>query len=362
LFANNNFDYEAEAEFVSGKGYELGPWQCMRISATLTNNFLHDVYDVRWIVEQEDLDLWHLTFLGPSGYTDLFRDDLSRNPYKAYCVDDWPLRTFPQGESRTRHMLMLIGTDGDYEPGDPGEIVELRTLIDCAGQPSTEEPVGIWPASDPEEELPYVLQVAPQGGDYHYLYSVKDHQGNWEDIEFYADLDYDFAGGASISFDPAWQDECGDPHSWCDLDVIYIFEDSIPGGLYEIPYGFVDTSIEESLRLPPYYSDAIEQYQYVSKEAEPDWLRGGLPPPPVDSLPVATSPRLIDLDGQGGNPDMVAVFRDQTVICATTTGLTWSWSPPPPPYGGRRDYCLGAPSFSDQNGDGTLDVIISTST
>jgi len=375
------------AEFISGDGHKLDVWNCFRLEVTIRNELHYipdqwgvniaapDLYDLRWIIDRDYLDLANLAFVSPNGYTRLYSgEDTARHPYRTFCLDD-PERMLAHGEDTDpAHMLFMIGEDPQYtwegvddiQPPDAQDgVVKLLTIIDCALQDQqnqgafhTEEPVGIFLGVDEENRLIFRVTdeefevVNPSN-----VYEITDWQANWEDIVEYVDTSYDTVPGFFVA--PGfWWDPVGNTRK---VTVEYIFppEENRLGGLYEIPIWFIDQSITPDYIPPIVRTDRIGYMQYAYQQRQPRELTGGIPWP-MTWTPAATSPMLIDLDGDGDDPDCITVFRNRQVVCANKDGINWVRQFPPPQYTLRSDYCVGTPAFSNQNDEETLDVIVGT--
>ncbi len=354
----SNFFFYTTAEFQGGDGHKLGIMRCVRLTATLANWSGGDVYDVRWIFDRQGMDLWHMHFVSPSGYSDII--DGALNPYRTFKIDT-PERIFPQMGIGVEHMLFMIGTDPEYDPEDPGSVVEIHTIIDAATEPNTEEPVGINMGADEENRV--VIQLVPPPANAVQYYDIMDHQhSSWDNIFPFADTS-DFETPPDVAFE--WLDPLPLPdHSWRTLKATYDAQAQLNrGGLYEIPLRFRQNDLtgEESLTVPPMISDEIWQIQYAYQARDPQQLAGAQGFQHI--RPVATSPRFIDIDdfGEGEEEECVAVYADQRVVVSSKDDddawtVQWQWWPDQ--FEDRRLYALGAPAFTDQNEDGHPDIVV----
>ncbi len=351
-------DVGIQASVFAQDGHKLGSWHCMRVRGIIDNPGPGSLYDVRWIIDQQSLDLWHLFFITPNAYTDLFEDHYARNPYRAFCTED-PSREFPVGEEDA-YMLFMIGTDPDYDPNDPDEVVRIHTWIDCALEPNTEEPVGIKMGAGIGAK--FVLDLTDTDEIMSTVYWAMDHDRNWDEINLWANCDdHPAVSLVSLSLDEYGCDPA-ELDKWCIAPVTYdvaLDVGDYAGGLYEILLEFTQNNLtpdEDWLTI----SDSIGQVQYVYHYKELEPLGNSANAMPA-GMPVATSPKILDM-GDDGLPELYANVADTTVVMAKWDGANWSelpgwgWTPPPP--GDGILYCLGAVALSDQNDDGIKDVIV----
>ncbi len=331
------------AVFESGDGTKLDMRNMVRIDVRLHNElfsaggiFYPVLRDVRWIFDREYMDVWNLAFVSPNGYTSLY-DDADLNPYRTFCLDDPDRALYNYAFDQENcdagaSLLFMIGTEPDYDweevddvdpPDNDDGLVILNTIIDCAIYDAedpvdvyhTEEPVGIFTGGDPGNKFVLELEVQEDGLKEH-TFIITDWQtdgwdkDNWTNYIVCTEDLSDFSSQPDFSYE--WSDPTG---LTCPITTKFDFVgDLLTGGLYEVPISFVEDTITENFEPSndPVYSDSIEYIQYFYQIGELEELQSADISSENEDLPVATSPRFIELE-EFGDKYFVGVFKDRTL-------------------------------------------------